>query len=87
MPTILHVMGWRFYFYANEGDEPIHIHAAKGDMRCKFWLDTENFDVTEAWTRAMNPRDKRRVKRIIIDNFEYIEREWKRFQRRRYGEE
>ncbi|MFZ2655985.1 MAG: DUF4160 domain-containing protein [Victivallales bacterium] len=31
MPTILMIMGWRLYFYANEGNEPIHIHCVKGE--------------------------------------------------------
>lgn len=25
MPTILYVQGWRFYFYSNEGTEPMHV--------------------------------------------------------------
>jgi hypothetical protein len=24
MPTILYVQGWRFHFYSNEGNEPMH---------------------------------------------------------------
>ena len=31
MPTILLVMGWRFFFFANEGHEPMHIHVEKGE--------------------------------------------------------
>ncbi len=31
MPTILLIMGWRLFFYANEGNEPIHVHCRKGD--------------------------------------------------------
>ena len=27
MPTILYVQGWRFHFFSNEGNEPIHVHA------------------------------------------------------------
>ncbi|MFP4031244.1 MAG: DUF4160 domain-containing protein [Desulfococcaceae bacterium] len=36
MPTILKILGWRLFFYANEGKEPIHIHCRKGEMECKF---------------------------------------------------
>ncbi len=38
MPTVLFIFGWRFYFYANENKEPIHIHAEKGDMECNIGL-------------------------------------------------
>jgi len=31
MPTILLIMGWRFFFYSNERNEPIHIHARKAE--------------------------------------------------------
>ncbi|NIL99295.1 MAG: DUF4160 domain-containing protein, partial [Planctomycetales bacterium] len=31
MPTILRIRGWRVFFYADEGDEPIHVHARKAD--------------------------------------------------------
>jgi len=48
MPTILFIRGWRFFFYANEADEPIHIHCRKAEKECKYWLDRKNFDVEEA---------------------------------------
>ncbi len=38
MPTILYVQGRRFHFYSNEGNEPMHVHAVKGDAECKYWL-------------------------------------------------
>jgi len=83
MPTILLVLGWRFFFYSNERNEPIHIHAEKGERKCKYWLDVKNFGVHEAFALGLSPRDKRQVIRIIIDHFEFIEREWKKFERRK----
>lgn len=50
MPTILFVMGWRFFFYANERDEPIHIHCRKAEKECKYWLDREAFAIEEAYS-------------------------------------
>ncbi len=35
MPTIIYVPGWRFHLYSNEGNEPVHIHALKGEAECK----------------------------------------------------
>jgi hypothetical protein len=29
MPTILQILGWRLFFYANESQEPMHIHCTK----------------------------------------------------------
>jgi len=81
MPTILLIFGWRLYFYANEGNEPIHIHCRKGDMECKFWLDSENSDVIEAFSYNMNSRDKREIIKIVYEYFEFIESEWSQFHR------
>ena len=83
MPTVLFINGWRFFFYANERDEPIHIHCRKAEKECKYWLDPENFDVKEAYTFNMNNKDKRQVKKMIFEYFEYIENEWTQFEERR----
>ena len=83
MPTILLISGWRLFFYANEGNEPAHIHCQKGEVECKYWLDRVNFDLEEAYAFNMSPRDRRQIKKIIFDHFEYIEQEWDEFQRRR----
>lgn len=80
MPAILLIMGWRFFFYANEGNEPIHIHCQKAEKECKYWLDSNNFSVEEAYTYRMNNKDKRQVKKIIYEYFEFIENEWLRFR-------
>ncbi len=83
MPTVLFINGWRFFFYANERDEPIHIHCRKAEKECKYWLDPENFDVKEAYTFNMNSKDKRQVKKMIFEYFETIESEWNQFEERR----
>jgi len=81
MPTILLVMGWRFFFYSNEKNEPIHIHCRKAEKECKYWLDTKNFGLQEAYSYSMNNKDKREVKKIIFEYFEFIEQEWKKLQK------
>ena len=83
MPTILVILGWRLFFYANEGNEPLHVHCQNGDMECKYWLKREIFDIEEAFSYNMTQRDHRQVRKIIYDHFEYIETQWDDFQRRR----
>lgn len=85
MPTILVISGWRFFFYANEGDEPIHIHCRKGDADAKFWLDTDSFELVEAHAYNMSPRDKRAVRKIVFEHFDYIVAQWEEFQERKNG--
>lgn len=38
MPTLLRWNGYRFFFYAADGDEPPHVHVAKGEHEAKVWL-------------------------------------------------
>jgi len=76
------VMGWRFFFYSNEKNEPIHIHCQKAEKECKYWLDIKNFELNEAYSYNMNNKDKREVKKIIFEYFEFIEQEWNKFQKR-----
>src|SRR3990172_7514353 len=83
LPTILLIMGWRFFFYANEGTEPIHIHCKKGDRECKYWLHSADFDLEEAYSYNMNSADTREVKKIIFEYFDFIEAEWNKFQQER----
>jgi hypothetical protein len=52
----------------------------KAEKEC---LDRKNFDVEEAFTYRMTGRDKREVKRIIFEHFEYIESEWDNFQEKK----
>ncbi len=85
MPTILMMLGWRFYFYANERDEPAHVHCKKGDAEAKYWLDLDNFEVVEAHAYNMSSADRRTVRRIILEHFDYLVGQWNEFQEERNG--
>ncbi len=76
MPTILFVLGWRFFFYSNEGNEPPHVHGCKGDTECKYWLRPDLYEIEEAWSHNMTPRLRREARRIIFDHFDLIMGEW-----------
>jgi hypothetical protein len=85
MPTILMIMGWRFFFYANERNEPIHVHCQKGESEAKYWLDLNGFEAVEVHAFNMSPADKRVVRRIIFEHFDYIASEWTKWQERKDG--
>ena len=82
MPTILVIFGWRLFFYANEGNEPIHVHCRKGDMECKYWLHSETYELEEAFSFSLSSKDRREIRKIIFEHFDYIEEQWDEFQRR-----
>ncbi len=82
MPTVLMILGWSFYFYANESNEPPHIHCKKGDAEAKYWLVEETFEAIEAHAYNLSAADRRTVRRIIYQHFDYIMGQWTAFKER-----
>ena len=83
MPTVLLILGWRFYFFSNENNEPIHIHVSNAEMEWKFWLEENTFEITESFSYHMSPKDKREIRKIIFEHFDYIIEQWKQFQNKK----
>ncbi len=79
MPTILLMKGWRLYFFADEGNEPVHVHAEKGDMECKFWIKAEEFEIELAYEYGLTPSERKEIRKIIFAHFDFIVEEWARF--------
>jgi hypothetical protein len=87
MPTVLRIRGWRVFFYSDEGDEPVHVHARKGDAECKFWLLEDEYEIREDWSESLTPRLRREIRRIIFDHFDLILEEWQRHLEEHRGAE
>jgi hypothetical protein len=83
MPTILVIFGWRLFFYANEGNEPIHVHCRKGGMESKYWLNSETYELEEAFSFNLSSKDRREIRKIIFEHFDYIEEQGDEFQKGR----
>jgi hypothetical protein len=39
MPVVLRIGRYRFFFFSNEGKEPLHIHVRASGDEATFWLD------------------------------------------------
>lgn len=77
MPTVLAIHGWRAYLHSNEGDEPMHIHARKGNAECRFLLHPDQFVVEEEMEHNLTPRLRREVRRIVYTHFDEICAAWR----------
>jgi len=76
MPTVLVVRGWRLFFYSDEGTEPIHIHARKAEMECKYWLRPDSYEIDEEFAFRMAPQARREIREIIFKNFDLLIEAW-----------
>jgi len=63
--------------YSNEGNEPMHVHAVKGDAECKYWLHPDRFDIVEEFEYNCTPRLRREVRQIIFEHFDQIVAAWR----------
>jgi hypothetical protein len=63
MPTVLRSGPFRFFFYAGDRDEPVHVHVERDEMIAKFWLDPVRLQSSGGFSRT----DLGRIQRIIIE--------------------
>jgi hypothetical protein len=78
MPKVFEWNGYRFHFYANEGDprEPVHVHVRKGRDNAKFWLRPE---VVVAESKGMPSHVLSQLTHVIEERREEIESAWNDF--------
>jgi hypothetical protein len=75
MPTIFRKLGFRFFFYSNEGNEPPHVHVEKGDGDGKYWIEP----VKKSYMRNFKKREEKQVNQIVHDEQETFKKKWYEF--------
>ena len=75
MPTIFIVDGFRFFFFSNEGREPIHVHVEKAEKYAKFWVKP----ISSAYNYKFNQVELNRIRKIMEDHRREIEEKWNEF--------
>jgi hypothetical protein len=75
MPVVLRLDGFKFHFYANEGNprEPAHIHVRQGRDEAKFWLTPM---VVMTYNDGFDARTLNRVQRLVELHRDQLERAW-----------
>lgn len=72
MPEVFRSHGFVFFFYANEGNEPTHVHVRKAGGFAKFWLDPVELDHAQ----GMKVGDLTQAEDMIRENQELIRKKW-----------
>mgnify|MGYP006267970305 FL=1 len=75
MPTVTRIGPYRFFFYASDGDEPVHIHVRRDDNLAKFWIRP----VRMAVNIGFPPKELREVEKLVEENQPELERKWNEF--------
>ncbi|MGH7336086.1 MAG: DUF4160 domain-containing protein [Myxococcota bacterium] len=75
MPTAARIGPYRFFFFGNEGSEPMHIHVQRDRGLAKFWLQP----VALASSTGFADHELRRVQRLVEENRQRFEEAWREF--------
>ncbi len=75
MPTVHREAGYVFYFYAEEGTEPPHVHMDKGDGTAKLWIDP----IRLAWTEGLKMSELKHALRIAERRQRQLLEQWHEF--------
>lgn len=75
MPTVLTLLGMRFYYWARE-HEPIHVHVKKGDAEARFDLVPE---IELTVNMGFKPHELAIAEEVLKENREYMIEHWKLF--------
>ena len=75
MPTLFVVHGFRFFFFSNEGSEPIHIHVEKAGKYAKFWLRPVSLAKNYKFSNA----DLKKIMNFVEYRKDEIEEKWNEF--------
>lgn len=75
-PTIYRDGPYRFSFFANEGNEPAHVHVSSGGRQAKFWLTPE---VALASAVGFSPVELRRIQAIAEKHRREFTEAWDEF--------
>ncbi|MEO8149576.1 MAG: DUF4160 domain-containing protein [Bacteroidia bacterium] len=76
MPVVLEINGFKFKFYSNENNEPVHIHITKGGGSSKYWLEPV---IDEAYSYGFTVRERRIINQLINENVDFLKNKWNEY--------
>jgi hypothetical protein len=72
MPEVFRKLGFVFFFYSNEGNEPMHIHVRKAGGFAKYWIEPIELE----FSQGMKVNDLKTAEKLIEENVEFIKLKW-----------
>lgn len=72
MPEVFRKYGFVFFFYSNEGQEPMHIHVRKAGGFANFWIEPIELD----YAQGLKVADIKLAEDLILEHTETIKQKW-----------
>ncbi len=72
MPEAFRAFGFVFFFYSNEGHEPMHVHVRKAGGFAKFWMEPIELD----FSQGLKVQDIKQAQDLIVAHEEIIKAKW-----------
>lgn len=72
MPEVFRAEGYVFFFYSNEGQEPMHVHVRRGGGFAKFWMEPLTLDSA----RGLKTQELARAEALIAEHADQIREKW-----------
>ena len=71
-PTVLRSGPYRFFFFASDRAEPVHVHVAREEKTAKFWLSP----VRPAYNLGFAPNELKRIERLVREHEARLVKAW-----------
>lgn len=72
MPTVVRIGPYRFFFYAGDRDEPMHIHVERDTALAKFWLVPVRLQHSTGFGRS----ELVKVENLVVEQSEKMVEAW-----------
>lgn len=72
---VLRVGPYRFFFYSNENDEPVHIHVQRDRALAKFWLEP----VAYAKSTGFSSSELAKLLKLVEENQSRFREAWREY--------
>ena len=71
-PTVLRSGPYRFFFFASDRNEPVHVHVAREDKAAKFWFAP----VRVAYNFGFQPSELNRIEGLVRKHEAQLSKAW-----------
>lgn len=72
MPTVLRIGPFRFFFFAGDRDEPMHVHVERDKALAKYWLSPVRIQHSTGLSRA----ELAKIEVLVMEHREKLSEAW-----------